>query len=757
MTYREIYSISVPGLRGKDYTITIEKNEFAGAAKQLVGGEEPLTTSLADDDFMYTPLRFSTGKLNIVGGDEIQKLFATGYQEYRVTVRKDDAVMWCGFIKPELYTQDYSTSTHEISIDLISALSTLEFVKYSQKDGAGLQFVSLKYLLSKAIAAANGSYEAIYFPHTFALSADAYGENALLRDDCVISEQNFFDEENAAMSYKDILEQICRFAHLTLYDNYGKLYFVDFDYTDKYDEYDIESGMLTLKTANAIGGTDVSVQNVKFAGSGHSLDIVGGYNKATIKTSNYCSSDKIFPDEDWENLKALHITESGAKIDYCVNSKFSLGADKVTEVQCKSRCIWVKPSKWEPHFYKGTGTTEDGVKMSTLEVGSHGGYYYNSGTPIYENVEEVTDLTEQWPTSGIRDVVTYYGAKLGRYCNWQLDDDGKATITNYTYENVMFLIKCSMHADEDRGTLAPKHDSVFFNPQKHNGLFNFAGHMPVAAYADGAIAINMQVVPTAQGYGPTVKGVATDGFYYDGEKNTFNAGAKIAFTMVLKIGAKYWNGTTWTDTASTFTLYTDEIKTAGQFVSLATNKTLSQPYNGLTGWLIETGELLTGELYFSILDVDTNCAVKDFSMKYQLKDDFVLSSSDNDRIYTNKVNADYINALDEIEEKISSYNHDGLCFSKVLVNGAFIEDKIYNGITKTLVRPEKLLLQRIVTQYAQPKTLLTQVIMNDDTVIPTNKMTDTYQGDKRFVITGAEKEYRMDNTTIKMLEYDEGD
>lgn len=40
---------------------------------------------------------------------------------------------------------------------------------------------------------------------------------------------------------------------------------------------------------------------------------------------------------------------------------------------------------------------------------------------------------------------------------------------------------------------------------------------------------------------------------------------------------------------------------------------------------------------------------------------------DSDRIYENVVNENFINELDEIEFKISSYNNDGACYSKVLL------------------------------------------------------------------------------------------
>ena len=781
MSYGLIYKVYIPSVRKNAYYLEIEKKDYTGECSTITGGEEPFVTTLDDDDYVYTPLRLSTAKLSVVGGDSLSSLFATAYQQYRVTLLKGGIPLWCGFIKPELYTQDYSTHTHEIEMDCLSAISTLEYVKYTQSDTSGLKFVSLKSLISRALTAANAWYGKVYIPHTFAASASDYGTNALMRDDCVISEQNFFDEENKPASYKDILEEICRFAHVTLYDDGGDLYFVDHDYTDAYDEWTLTDGTLVLTKANAKTIGIRSVQDIGFGGSGHSMDIIAGYNKASVKTSNYNNADKVFPDEDWDNLTALAIELSQCNIVQVVKSGSTSTYNKIV---ARGRCIWLTPSKWEPHVYQGTKITEDGVDMSTLKVANTGhsttDYYYNNGNTIHEKVTEITDLTALISTwSGNRELGSYfgtddnrtypdsdifetdkafnsmvYGAFLGRYCNWSMNADYTDSITSYDYDNIMFIRKYSMIGDAtDNGTLSPPHDGITFDPDKYNGLFNYKGHMPVAAYADGAIAINLQVVTTGQYQPLAVQGVAKNGFYYSNEKNTFAAGSKVTFTFVLRIGDTYWNGTEWTTTKSTFTTLSQEMKEAGSFTSLATNKTLKMPYNDLSGWVIETSGTLKGELYVELVDVSCNCAIKDFSMKFQLKDNFVSSDNSSDRVYTNVVNGDYINEMDEIEEKISSYNHDGLCYSKVLLGSDFIVDALYEGINKVTTRPENLLLRRIVNQYLYPKIKLTQVLMNDVSIPPIDKLTDTYQGtDKKFIVAGKETKYRSDTSEIKMIE-----
>ena len=775
MSYGLIYTVAIPSLRKNSYSLEVEKKDYVGASTVLAGGAEPFTVSLDDDDFIYIPLRLSTGKLAVVGGSALESLFATAYQEYRVTLYKDATPLWCGFIKPEIYTQDYTAVVHEISIDCLSAIHTLEYVKYTQSDASGLKFVSLKSLISRAVVAANAKYQKVYMPHTFAVSQATYGTNALMQDDCVISEQNFFDEENKAMTFKDILEEICRFAHVTLYDDCGSVYFVDHDYTDAYDEWTLTNGVLTLTSANTLAIGTKNVQDIGFGGSDHSLDIVAGYNKAGVKTSNYNNSDKVFPEENWDELNPLAIELTQVPVVEAVKSGMST---KYTEVKARGKSIWLTPNAWEPHTYKTTGLVEDGRTLASLGVSGHSGYYFGNGNPIKEKVEEVTDLTTlQWDatsrphvlgssfdtqtawetnqglyTLGIGSLGTdgrVYGTILSKYCNWQLNDDGTDSITSYSYEKIMFIRKASMLS----GVIgSSNYDTLTFDPSKYKGLFNYKGHMPVAAYADGAISISLQVCPTGQGTPVAIQGIAKNGFFYAAEKNTYKAGAKVTLTFILRIGESYYNGTTWASTPSIFTVQTEDMKEAGSFVSIKNTKVLSMPYNDLTGYIIETQGTLKGELYVELVDVDMNCAIKDFGMKFQLKDNYVPADNSSDRIYNNVVNDEYINELDEIEEKISSYNHDGLCYSKVLLGNDFITDNIYEGINHAVTRPESLLLRRIVNQYEDPKIKLSQVLMNDTSVLPIDKLTDTFQSGKKFIITGKETKYRADTMDLKMIE-----
>ena len=130
MSYGLIYTIPFATIDNIPCVVEIEKDNYSGEVMELKGGNSPFTIDIADDEFLYTPIRFSTATIRVVGSDYLQSLFTTAYQEYRVVFKKNGIVTWIGFIKPEIYTQDYTSDVFELEMECMSAMSALEFIDY---------------------------------------------------------------------------------------------------------------------------------------------------------------------------------------------------------------------------------------------------------------------------------------------------------------------------------------------------------------------------------------------------------------------------------------------------------------------------------------------------------------------------------------------------------------------------------------------------------------------------------------------------
>ena len=144
--------------------------------------------------------------------------------------------------------------------------------------------------------------------------------------------------------------------------------------------------------------------------------------------------------------------------------------------------------------------------------------------------------------------------------------------------------------------------------------------------------------------------------------------------------------------------------------------------------------------------------IRNFSVTYQKEDNSIKESNDSDRIYENVLNEDYINELDEIELKISSYNDDGACYSKVLLDGNYLTDNLYNSILGKNKRPEELLITRIINHYSDTRIKLTQIIKNCKEISPLTILSDSFLVGKKFINAGGSIDYVADRFECIMVE-----
>jgi len=229
--------------------------------------------------------------------------------------------------------------------------------------------------------------------------------------------------------------------------------------------------------------------------------------------------------------------------------------------------------------------------------------------------------------------------------------------------------------------------------------------------------------------------------------------------MEIKIGNKYYNGTDWTTQESVCKVPLDVNKNThieGKWINVKNNNSFEKGVEDLGEcYLIPINSGLYGKLEITVF---IPC-MPARSKKYIYIKDFTVKSarvnlSDNkeekeDTKYTNVVNDSYVNALDDIEFKITSKNDSNLCFSKAIINNGWL-DTLYNKIDNTNKKPERLLIERIITQYRQPKLKLLQIIKPD--VLPYSIITNKYLGDRQFVFTGGTIDYEDNSIECNLIE-----
>ena len=678
MSYGLIYTIPFAAIDNIPCVVEIEKENYSGEVIELVAGASPFTVDIADEEFLYTPVRFSTATIRVVGSDYLQSLFSTAYQQYRVIFKRDGVVTWYGYIKPELYTQNYSSSKFELEIECMSAMSTLEFIDYDVT-GSRKEFVSLWSLLQKCIKATSVQYNAVYIPYVYAKNEKEYlsgGSNILW--EMRISEQNFFDEDNKALKLKEVLEEVCKFLHWTCVDWRGELFFVDIDHNGVYHKYN--SGL--IEKADAVFN-NLIVQNIGFTGSDHSLDVLPGYNKVTVKCSNYPIPETLNFSVNYDDLDRLATLPD------------------ITSGDDVSHRILLNPGDLEMYQYQQ--------------------FAHRVDINEYKNNIEADNLL---------------GAIPMRYCNYKMvnKDGGKVPdITEYSYTDVV-RIRLKNKDGVALGGYVPV----------------FILRSPCVAYPPGVFCINASVR------------------YFQNEP--LSPLSKDRWGGNLLIGTKLFIGhidLTTDDPVLGNNLYKCTYLSFGAYENegykaVINDKKLTDPYEGASGKMIYssfTGSGITaGELEFQLLasmypsEVNKyGVFLQNFTVRF-IPRDGEDTTSNSDRIYENAVNENYINELDEIELKISSYNHDGAGYGKVILSEDYLRDNLYSVIEETTVRPEEQLIRRIIKRYNATRIKLTQVIKASSDITPLSRLYDNYMVNKKFINAGGTIDYKMNRFECIMIE-----
>lgn len=697
MSYGLIYTVPFSSSLGKSYVVEIEKENYSGESVEIVADESPFVVNCEGDDFIYTPIRTSTASLKIFGSDYLQELYSTEYRQYRVILKEladnSNKILWSGFVKPEVYTQEYGDEDFTLSIECVSAIEVLDKIDYENENR---NFVSLWDLVKYCISESRGIYEYIYMPFVYLRSKDESSTHINILSYLKVSAQNFFDEDDAPMTCKEILEEICKVMNWTLVDFGGSLYFIDPD-------------NLNGKYLRAVSGSETwekvsieykNVQDIGYDGENHTLDILGGYNKVTIKCSNYPVGDAL-PDLSFDEMEKI--------------AEFTNNAGSNQKA-----------------FYR----VRRGTKFET------DAYIRNSGNGALTSIgiedEKKLDFSSGLPSGLV-------GCIPLQEDIYEVDSNGNPLIADYEFTNYMNI------PTESNGEIIYLKDNT-------TRLIGIKG--ATSSYADGAFNINFNVV-----FGAYIDRISLSS--YD-------------FHFQLRIGNKYYHGKSdgsfrWDENSGTDSEYdnnleikwgdgTTDINIVDKTLSLNSSRKLGDGLNGVKGYIckIPDGEVLSGDLELKIFgpcikwnyngqEISFPIKLSDMEFTFNKYEDSENEESDSDRIYENVINESYVNELDEIELKISTYNKDGACFSKLVIENKYLEDNLYCLLVNKNVRLEELLIQRIVSYYKKPHIKLTQQLCYE-VINPAGKLTDDSQPDKSFMYVGGEIDYQQDTMSVIMIE-----
>lgn len=231
--------------------------------------------------------------------------------------------------------------------------------------------------------------------------------------------------------------------------------------------------------------------------------------------------------------------------------------------------------------------------------------------------------------------------------------------------------------------------------------------------------------------------------------------ANRTLNILVECDGKYYNGTEWVSSYATVTV---EVDPSGRIKS---NRTPLSPYKGIEGYIIPI-EYFIGKPVISIfcpawsdgmgLYTFTGSKIRNLKFGYAKKEGVIEDGEKGDRIYENIVNESYMSEADEIEFEISSYNADGASFSKAILNGSWLTNNLYCAVVDENVRPEELLIRRIVNRYEATKIKLTEAIQMTSAINPLTTLLERSLPQMKFRLTSGEWDYEEGKIIIQIQE-----
>ena len=708
-----IYKGEFEDINNTIYTIKITTNGNTSSTSSLVLGGTPIITEIeTSDNHLYKPCKYSSATISLVSNDYMFDIYSSTAQQNKVELLEGNTVRWVGYTTPNLYSMGYECKIEEIEIEAIDGLSTLQYYKYAPISGVK-RIVKLIDIIDYLIDKCN-CYTNYYISHNMVLSS---GNNQCIASKLEISEQNFFDEDDDPMTMQEVLEEICKYLNVSCVADGSNVYFLDYDAIkngiNSYYKFSVGNTSGTVVTLSQ--NKEITSDDYSENGGVISLDNV--YNKAIVESSLYSFDDAIpdiFDDKD--------IINYGTNQSYTQNLTIEDNEGKGGKHKCFYR------------FYKNPN-----YKSTYYE------YSYYTLTPIA-------------PPSTIdySFIQNYIGATIVRGYFKKVDD------FDDDINDLKFTDYLLIHSHDSNQTTGDSHYLPNMTVDNELGLPVFESIIDVdPAFIGGdnvyfVIKGNyLQMDREKLMYIPEGYSNKDDNF----DKKYLWLKAKLEFD------GYYWNGSNWTTTDTCFKLEFSAEDTSHHINKSFPIKNTINWELGLNteGYAIPLPRSIVSTTRPKItlytphrMSMDYRCDavwLKNFGIELHIANRDLDAENDSDTEYSNVINTDFVNEMDEEEFKICTWDNKKPNYSALAYksgNYYYYIDTIYNKATGHYLRCEEHLIERLVNQYSDPSVILTLNLKNNIKLYST--LTDNHLPNKVFVVDYITTDWRYNKSEVKLIE-----
>ena len=691
-------------MQGIHYRVDIyDEGEFTPV--QLTAGPTPFVTNEdASDDFFH-PVRTQTGTLQVctlkpdgtyITLDELLPSNNIARPVRLINRDNSDAIEWQGFLSCEAYSQDYTGIPQILDLPVISVLEAMASVQLDQNRSSGLALirVALKTAMDEIMLQSGMSF----YTHVNC-SRTSYGILNKYIDQTVLFEQKEYNNENSTtyivsgLSVKDALERIATYMGWVVREQGTKIYFERMGDDISTSEIQYADFAHPYAVAAICDFTTKSLAtDVEWKGTGHQRTISGGAKSveviAKLDTSDFDLKIPKFPFGDISNLEwqnGIKYKSSTFKYLYIQINYNNAAYNNNAYSYHKGEITRTGDSSYTAN-YLGIGTKAEFLARLSLFPHASDQKYINANPQVagaimirYAIEDEQTDT---------------HSLKEGLYCPLLPGQNGQDypiykmwTVKKHTFFNGKFVISAAM-------------------------LFN-------ALYRYNSI--NQQIMSDNVG----------DGYIAcPGEEMTF----------VFRVGNKYWNGTNWVSSRSTFQI---PLVDTGFDYEIEADQHLSGD--------VEL-EVMAG---VSVTHVNTLYEVifNSLEVNFQLNEDYQASDR-RENHYFRLLGTNFRDEISVSTEIASNLNNQP-CPSLIMddiTTPMTVMDYVVSGGTESR-RPEVDLLNRLATYYGAARQRLDLIVEHPTAApLPLLRLNGISPDSRTYAPLAESRDWQQDSSTLKCFE-----
>lgn len=812
-------------------------------------GESPVVISQTSSDGIFTPIKSRGCTISIVTSDEFWDMYSAQSHGTAVTVTnvsENNAVIFNGYLTPCEYNQPL-LYINEIELEAVDAVSTLQDFKYSFVNGSTSQLVSVEKIIKHILIDVAGISGGVYVPKLGLMMKCAWDSSVYPTEMEFLSEETFVDSDDAMTCY-EVLEEICKFYNLTLVPYGNDVFFIDYEAVAKYNQtcvqYVQETDNLLFKNlvTDEVKHCFIPKHITKsdYRGDDQNIEMDEVFNKVVIEAETEDVEDEDIATDITDEMSSsqfyLYATGLHRKNDNTewtfISRMFEFGS--AFYVQNDSQ--WRTYSNTNVEFTLGGYEFLDNFsQVHYSQSDAKFDFPYIDENYLFNQIVGQTVLPAQQFSFNSSKSVPYYP-------NWS--------------NCLFFFPQVEWFNEYLKRAEIPYNDSEMRNKAYWEGLYetHLGGTLPVLRFigekeieyspttsetinylcftgdllwqrngsiggTDYTVWLEDEANHKYSGTLATVQdlgGQESNAYYRPSSDAEYRKGWDM-LKIKLKIGNKYWNGTTWTTTESTAFIpyHKEEVETGNEALTWGGwNKPVCNHFyptminkdafiipirvgDGLHGKMIlevfmpkipYTSQTITenssGKLRINYKLTPPVIFMKDFSISLAsakantsewFKDMSDLdaknkkgSGSDNDKItYSNLINTNNVRDFDDLSLKVNTYNE-----KQPISHTYIIEPTEYTGtpdnitsVSKCVYHTQGFYRPHTNTTERQEMNVVNRYVEHHSTAKriyncqlrgynePFRCFDSSVLGEGKFVIDEQEYDVKMDVNSLKLVEY----